>query len=108
MSYGSSPAPRYGPRQVTLGVHGAGSWHDVATARLGFVQSDLKLTACEGTQRFRLTISKGWDRGKALSTWPRNTQIAELSFLVTDQLRTSHPIPFVPFSLRIIEPVKND
>jgi len=102
------PRARYGPREVTLGVHRAGSWHDVATVRLGFEQCDLKLTACDSTERFRLTISKGWDRGESLSTSPRNTQIAELSFLVTDQLQMSHPKPVVPFSLRIIEPVKKE
>lgn len=98
------PRPHYGPREVTLEIKRAGSWHSLAKAEVGSQHKDIELAEHEGADRFRLTISTGWDRGTQLAHAPRNTQIAELTFLVTKKRPEPDPESGRRFELRVIEP----
>jgi hypothetical protein len=96
------PRPRYGPREAVLAARRAGKWHTLATAELRPAgPTDIALPALEGASRLRLVISKGWDRGQALGSAPRNTQIAELRFLLAEAEMRDAP---TPFDLRVVEP----
>lgn len=97
------PRPGYGPRAVTLEVNRAGAWQPLAKVEVGSQHKDIELADHDGADRFRLTISTGWDRGAQLSHTPRNTQIAELSFLVAEKRPEPSPGADVPFQLRVLE-----
>jgi hypothetical protein len=74
------PRPGYGPRQVALQVKQGADWQTVAVASMKDAAAILSCPPARGARTFRLMVTSGWDRGSAASQ-PRNTQIAELSFL---------------------------
>ena len=76
-----TPRPRYGPKSVTLMAHTATGWHAIASAELDFEPVDLAMPANRRAARYKLVVSQGWDRGEHVAT-PRNTQIAELAFVL--------------------------
>jgi hypothetical protein len=98
------PRPRYGPREIGLEIRRHGAWQRLATAQVDFRHKDLELAGQEAAERFRLTITRTWDRGAELSDAPRDTQIAELSFLVDEEEESPGTEAPAPFQLRVIEP----
>jgi len=94
------PRPRYGPREVALEVRRRATWQRTATAQLGSGLKDLALEELGGVERLRLVISKGWDRGEQQSASPRNTQIAELSFLLAEPAGEAESEAKAPFVIR--------
>ena len=96
------PRPLYGPREVALEVRRAGVWEEVAGARLSSDLADIPLPAGGPVERYRLVITSGWDRGGELAEAPRNTQLAELSFILRDAAEAAESGPPTPFEIRVL------
>ncbi len=82
------PRPDYGPRRARLEVASGDGWQ--ALGEIGVPNAPVEVQLGErgaGARRFRLVVTAGWDRGQAVDV-PRNTQIAELEFVSTGEVRS--------------------
>jgi hypothetical protein len=76
------PRPGYGPKRIRLDARRDTAWHELANTDIGPDPSVIQMPDDLRDGRLRLTISSSWDRGAAPADGARNTQIAELTFLV--------------------------
>ena len=95
------PRRRYGPRSVEVQTLRQGTWRKLAGADLRDELCDIALNLTPDDRRLRVVITRGWDRGPALAAKPRNTQIAELAFLLADSPSDGDQPP--AFELDVIE-----
>jgi len=95
------PRPNYGPRTAILQSRQEGAWQNLRTVHLRAAPVDFALAAARPAQRLRLLITASWDRGAALASAPRNTQIAELA-LVFVREESPDAAKVEPFRLRVL------
>ena len=96
------PRPGYGPRKIRLEAGRTTTWQELAITEIGSDSKIIGLPEDLRGNRFRLTILSSWDRGAALADRARNTQIAELGFLMPVEPPGSHPN--TAFDVRVIQP----
>ncbi len=96
------PRPGYGPREIRLETRRNTAWHEVAAIEIGSDPQLIGLSDDSRDTRFRLTIFSSWDRGVKPADAARNTQIAELGFVVSVESPNSQPKPV--FDIRVVEP----
>ena len=96
------PRPGYGPRKIRLESRRKTTWHELAGTEIGSDPKIIELPEDTRGNRFRLTISSSWDRGAAPADGARNTQIAELGFLIPVGPPGSQPN--TAFDVRVIQP----
>lgn len=75
-----APRPGYGPRDITIDAWDRDRWRQLAPVTLAEQPAIVPVKDVASAERFRLTITSGWDRGLPQPQPPRNTQISELSF----------------------------
>lgn len=96
------PRPGYGPRKIRLEVRPDTAWHELAGTEIGSDSKTIELPDDTRGNRFRLTISSSWDRGTAPADGARNTQIAEIGFLIPVEPPGSQPN--TNFDILVIQP----
>ena len=97
------PRPAYGPRDVILEVHRGGGWQAIGKATLHDGPADIASPADPPGERFRLTITSGWDRGSKSGAPPRNTQIGELAWMPVMDKDRRFGAASVAFDIRVEE-----
>ena len=96
------PRPGYGPRRIRLEARRETTWHELAGMEIGPDAKIIGLPEETGGNRFRLTILSSWDRGTTPAEGARNTQLAELGFLIP--VAPSGSRPKAVFEIRVIRP----
>ena len=96
------PRSGYGPKRIRLDARRDTDWHELASREMGADSTIIQLSEDAGDSRFRLTILSSWDRGVDPAGGARNTQIAELGFLVSAGSSSSRPDR--PFEIRVVQP----